>query len=318
MIFKLFFCVILLIVSIKNISYQYKNVPQKTVLAVISTIALNLFASYFSDGMESAFFHIFLIILIIGIGCTVYLYRNDPKMIKSVIVSTITLSVIVNFFYYGIKTSFFVESGKTTIIEEEETVSVLTEVKGEFQNYEFSVPEKINYERMTSLDNYVRLEDTYGKIFAVPTCLYTNIECDIESILFTGNDGSSLSYEIFDLILELPEFSPKWTEQDILQFITESTDGTIENIEIISFSTTQKSYYVRGTDSKNKNMLIYRMVALGNTMYRVLEIKFPAYTDINDEMEKEYYVECIYRLSDFMGASEKVRRYDEFSKEFKK
>jgi len=49
-----------------------------------------------------------------------------------------------------------------------------------------------------------------------------------------------LSYEIFDLILELPEFSPKWTEQDILQFITESTDGTIENIEIISFSTTQK------------------------------------------------------------------------------
>lgn len=239
-------------------------------------------------------------------------------MIKAVIISTITLSLITNYFYYGIRTSFSVVSGEPTIIEEQETASVLTEVKGDFRSYEFPIPEKTNYESMTSLDNYVRLTDTYGKIFAAPTCLYTSEECYTESIFLTGNDGSSLSYEIYDLILELPEFSPKWTEQDILQFITESTDGVIDNIEIISFSTTQKCYYVRGIDSKNEDMLIYRMVALGNTMYRVLEIKLPAFEDINDEMEKEYYVECIYRLSDIMGASEEVRSYDEFCKNYKK
>ncbi len=187
----------------------------------------------------------------------------------------------------------------------------------DYQSYAFTIPEETNYDNIKDLNNYVRLRDDYGRIFAVATCLYTDVNYDIDKIVLTGNDGSSFTYNIHDLILETPYITPQWTEQDIIQYITELTKGSMKDIEIINFSTTNTSYYVRGLDSADENTLVYLMVVLSHTVYRYIEIKMPYYKSYDDEVAKEYYAECIYRLSDFIDAPEKVRTYKEFYKYYK-
>lgn len=134
---------------------------------------------------------------------------------------------------------------------------------------------------------------------------------------YCGNDGSSFAYGVYDLIETVPDFSPQWTTQDILDLVAQFANGGIENVEVINFSTTEKSFYVKGTDANNSNMIVYLMVKFGNTMYRTLKIKFPQYTNYEDEVKKEYYAECIYRLSDFMEANEEARTYSDFYQDYK-
>lgn len=154
--------------------------------------------------------------------------------------------------------------------------------------------------------------------FYYQTNFYNNVTIDVnpninaygqnmESVTFSGSDGSMLIYSITDTggTTSISDMS-KTVYNTERSFLVEP--GDIMNKTTDSYG----KVIVTGWNDSSKDVAIYIMNKIEKYYVVQMKVIFPNYTGEEDKKEKAYFTECLYRLCGFSDSSKDTRTYSEY------
>lgn len=155
--------------------------------------------------------------------------------------------------------------------------------------------------------------------FYYPKNLYNNVRKDTsitdgnygeneETILFDGDDGSSLQYIVTNRtddaeLKEAAEYVYNYEEGSL----DEATD-----ISPLKFDEERGFFIITGREASDNDKLVYDMLRIDDTHVYQMKVVFPDYENDEDKDRKGYYAECLYRSCGFSNSSKDVRSYEEY------
>ena len=131
---------------------------------------------------------------------------------------------------------------------------------------------------------------------------------NVESICFKASGGSELIFTISkrkdDLSLE-----------QITNHIYENESASmIDAAKLVLSAEADYGRVIMTGYTIDKSKLIYDMVKAESDYVLHMKVIFPQYTGEEDQLQKGYVTECIYRLCGFSGSSKMPRSYQEYKK----
>lgn len=161
-------------------------------------------------------------------------------------------------------------------------------------DFNFSYPQKL-YNKVDFLENQGK--DIYGNLK--------------QQIAFSGEKGSQLVYKLW----ERTDVADIATFNDYIHSREKNSIYECKDLLFDVYETdidTHGKIIITGWLDEDHTFSIYDMVKTEENYVMQMKIIWPISTDADDEMYKDYILECIYRMCGFSDSSKSCRSYADF------
>lgn len=155
--------------------------------------------------------------------------------------------------------------------------------------------------------------------FYYPAELYNEVSCNeepvekdygmnMQTIRFTASAGSELVFTLY-------RRTDYRSIEQMTDYIYGQETASMRDASrlVLSAEEDYGRVIVTGyTDAGSR--LVYDMVKIEPSYVLHMKLYFPQYTGAQDQLQKGYVTECVYRMCEFSGSSKPPRSYEEFTK----
>jgi serine/threonine protein kinase len=135
-------------------------------------------------------------------------------------------------------------------------------------------------------------QDTYG----------TNIQ----TIKFIGSNGTELCFSV-------SQRTDTESIEDMTNFVNNTESSLLlEPTPLLVKAGSDYGKIVLTGYNSTYNKLVYDMVKVEGDLVLQMEYIYPIYQSDEDKLQKDYVIECVYRLCGFSGSSSAVESYEEY------
>lgn len=191
----------------------------------------------------------------------------------------------------------------------------------EDSNEEFGITPgtEANYKRNLNPEEYRYYHGASDEFsFYYPADLYENVTMNetpnkniygenVQAVNFTASDGS-------ELIFSLSKRTDNLGIAEATSQIYEAECGYIHDSEVIvnRMKDDYGKIVLTGWADAAYDRTVYDMIKVEGEFVMQMKVVIPTYTDREDELQKGYFTECMYRMCGFSDAEDSYRSYSEY------